>query len=53
MLIKTEKSIPASEITDPVIFAQRRALIKAAMASLLVGGSGALEANTSDVRSKV
>jgi len=50
MLIKTEKSIPASEITDPVVFAQRRTLIKAAMASLLVGGSGALQANTADVR---
>lgn len=36
MIIKTQKAIPSSEITDPSVFAQRRALIKAMAASLLL-----------------
>jgi sulfoxide reductase catalytic subunit YedY len=39
MIIKTKKHIPASEITDPLIFAQRRKIIKAVLASV-VAGSG-------------
>lgn len=33
MIIKTEKNLPSSEITDPRIFAQRRRIIKGLMAS--------------------
>lgn len=40
MLIKTQTSIPPSEITDPPVFYQRRTIIKAAMASLLMGNAG-------------
>ena len=32
MLIKTAKSLPSSEITDPAVFAQRRQIIKAMLA---------------------
>jgi sulfoxide reductase catalytic subunit YedY len=39
MIIKTQKDIPASEITDPVIFRQRRKIIKAMLATM-VAGSG-------------
>lgn len=36
MIIKTQKSIPASEITDPLVFQQRRTIIKAMAASMLL-----------------
>lgn len=36
MIIKTQKAIPSSEITDPSVFVQRRTLIKAMAASLLL-----------------
>jgi len=39
MIIKTHKSIPCSEITDPLVFKQRRQLIKA-MLALGITGSG-------------
>ncbi len=39
MIIKTHKSIPSSEITDPAVFKQRRQLIKA-MLALGITGSG-------------
>ncbi len=39
MIIKTHKSIPGSEITDPLVFKQRRQLIKA-MLALGITGSG-------------
>ena len=39
MIIKTHKSIPGSEITDPLVFKQRRQLIKA-MLALGMTGSG-------------
>jgi len=37
MIIKPKNSIPASEITDPVIFSQRRTVIKAFMAAAVTG----------------
>ena len=45
MIIKAEKSIPSSEITDPEVFAQRRSLLKTAMASVLVAASSDLIAD--------
>jgi len=39
MIIKTKKSIPSSEITDPLAFKQRREIIKAVIASLVSGSS--------------
>lgn len=39
MLIRTENDIPSSEITDPLVFKQRRSIIKAIAASLLTGPS--------------
>lgn len=36
MIIKTEKAIPASEITDPLVFQHRRTIIKAMLAGMLV-----------------
>ncbi len=35
MIIKTKQTIPASEITDPLIFKERRKIIKAMMATLV------------------
>ena len=40
MIIKTHKDIPTSEITDPLVFKQRRQIIKAMMGSLVAGVSG-------------
>jgi sulfoxide reductase catalytic subunit YedY len=37
MIIKSNKIIPASEITDPLIFKNRRQIIKAMAGSLLIG----------------
>ncbi|WP_262965614.1 protein-methionine-sulfoxide reductase catalytic subunit MsrP [Methylobacter psychrophilus] len=37
MIIKTEKAIPASEITDPLVFNKRRQIIKAMLATMLTG----------------
>jgi sulfoxide reductase catalytic subunit YedY len=37
MIIKSNKIIPASEITDPLIFKNRRQIIKALAGSLLIG----------------
>ena len=34
MIIKTKKDIPASEITDPLIFKKRRQIIKATLATM-------------------
>lgn len=39
MIIKTEKDIPSSEITDPLIFHQRRKIIKALFASTVAGST--------------
>ncbi|OAI04654.1 mononuclear molybdenum enzyme YedY [Methylomonas methanica] len=39
MIIKTIKNIPGSEITDPLVFQQRRTLIKAMAAMMLTGTS--------------
>ncbi|MDT4292278.1 protein-methionine-sulfoxide reductase catalytic subunit MsrP [Methylomonas sp. MO1] len=39
MIIKTIKTIPGSEITDPLVFQQRRTLIKAMAAMMLTGTS--------------
>jgi methionine sulfoxide reductase catalytic subunit len=39
MIIKTEKDIPSSEITDPLIFNQRRKIIKAILASAVAGST--------------
>jgi methionine sulfoxide reductase catalytic subunit len=39
MIIKTKKDIPSSEITDPLIFKQRRKIIKAMLASAVVGSN--------------
>lgn len=36
MIIKTQKNIPESEVTDPLIFNQRRKIIKAMAASFLL-----------------
>jgi len=38
MIIKTKKDIPASEITDPLVFKKRRQIIKATLATMLTGG---------------
>lgn len=40
MIIKTHKDIPATEITDPLVFKQRRQIIKVMMGSLVAGISG-------------
>ncbi len=40
MIIKTHKDIPSSDITDPLIFKQRRQIIKAMMGSLAAGAAG-------------
>lgn len=37
MIIRTTKDIPASEITDPFIFRQRRKIIKAMLATMVTG----------------
>ncbi|WP_432742343.1 protein-methionine-sulfoxide reductase catalytic subunit MsrP [Methylobacter sp. G7] len=37
MIIKTTKDIPASEITDPLVFKKRRQIIKAMLATTLTG----------------
>ncbi len=37
MIIRTTKDIPASEITDPLIFRQRRKIIKAMLATMVTG----------------
>ncbi len=37
MLIKTQNDIPASEITDPLIYQQRRTVIKAMLAATISG----------------
>jgi methionine sulfoxide reductase catalytic subunit len=39
MIIKTKKDIPSSEITDPLIFNQRRKIIKAILASAVAGST--------------
>ena len=39
MIIKTEKPIPASEITDPLVFQQRRKIIKTMLAGMLLPSS--------------
>ena len=51
MIIKTKKDIPASEITDPLVFKKRRQIIKAALATMLTGGpiSSALANSTLSV----
>ncbi|MCK9605841.1 MAG: protein-methionine-sulfoxide reductase catalytic subunit MsrP [Methylomonas sp.] len=47
MIIKTNKAIPASEITDPLVFQQRRNIIKALLAgTLLPAAIGSVSANT-------
>ncbi|WP_442923366.1 protein-methionine-sulfoxide reductase catalytic subunit MsrP [Methylomonas sp. LL1] len=38
-MIKTEKPIPASEITDPLVFQQRRKIIKTMLAGMLLPSS--------------
>jgi len=51
MLIKTKKEIPASEITDQTVFKQRRQLIKAMAASLIIPSAfGAVSANAKQTR---
>jgi methionine sulfoxide reductase catalytic subunit len=40
LIIKTDKIIPASEITDPQIFRQRRAIVKALVAGVAGAGFG-------------
>lgn len=37
MIIKTKKDIPASEITDPLVFKNRRKIIKAMLAGMATG----------------
>lgn len=39
MIIKTKKTIPSSEITDPLLFKQRREIIKFLLASAVSGSS--------------
>lgn len=47
MIIKTNKAIPASEITDPLVFQQRRKIIKALIAgALLPNAIASVSANT-------
>lgn len=40
MIIKSKKEIPASEITDPLIFKERRNIIKAMLATMAAGAVG-------------
>jgi sulfoxide reductase catalytic subunit YedY len=40
MIIKSKKEIPASEITDPLIFKERRNIIKAMLATMTAGAVG-------------
>ncbi|MGZ5010358.1 MAG: protein-methionine-sulfoxide reductase catalytic subunit MsrP [Methylobacter sp.] len=40
MIIKSKKEIPASEITDPLIFKERRSIIKAVLATMASGAVG-------------
>lgn len=47
MIIKTQKDIPASEITDPSVFKERRKIIKA-MAALVAGGISSASANSNN-----
>lgn len=42
MIIKTDKPLPPSEITDPVIFANRRRIIKSMLAAIATGLSPSL-----------
>ncbi|MCQ8102697.1 protein-methionine-sulfoxide reductase catalytic subunit MsrP [Methylomonas sp. SURF-2] len=47
MIIKTTKAIPASEITDPLVFQQRRKIVKALIAgALLPNVISSVSANT-------
>ncbi len=49
MIIKTTKDIPASEITDPLVFNKRRQLIKAMLATTLTGaGISSVSANNKE-----
>ena len=50
MIIKTQKSIPASEITDPLVFQQRRTIIKAMAAGMLFPSVNAV---ASEAKSKL
>ena len=46
MIIKTNKTIPSSEITDPLVFNQRRTIIKAILAGALLPSTfGSASAN--------
>lgn len=47
MIIKSKKEIPAGEITDPLIFNQRRKIIKAFLASVAAGSGIATPAANS------
>ena len=51
MIIKTNKCIPSSEITDPAIFRQRRQIIKAMMA-MGITGSGIYSGFADAIESK-
>lgn len=50
MIIKTKKDIPPSEITDPLIFKDRRKIIKAMLATM-VAGSGISQVLADDNKS--
>jgi len=50
MIIKTEKTIPANEITDPTVFHQRRKIIKAMAAGALLPSAIYSNAAASDDR---
>jgi sulfoxide reductase catalytic subunit YedY len=49
MIIKSKKDIPSSEITDPLIFKNRRKIIKAMLATMVAGGVSPALANSNDL----
>lgn len=49
MLIKTEKQIPAAEITDPAVFRQRRTILKALLAAGLLPAAATAASSRSGV----
>jgi hypothetical protein len=50
MIINTKKDIPSSEITDPLIFKDRRKIIKAMLATM-VAGTGISRVSADDNKS--
>ncbi|MGJ0484824.1 MAG: protein-methionine-sulfoxide reductase catalytic subunit MsrP [Methylomicrobium sp.] len=50
MIIKTDKAIPSSEITDPGIFASRRAVLKSLLAGMALASGLPITGEAADTR---